>query len=91
MYTFLLALTRLLLSSFILSQLFFIYQFFFFFVNLQENYFFLPLFFAGVQSVTKDKMNSCPMDEDPRLDSPPKCEAFLVDVHIIPLGELYRY
>ena len=86
-----LALTRLLLSSFILSHLSFIYRFFFFFVNLWENYFFLPLFFAGVQSVAKDKMDSSPMDEDPRLDSPPKCEAFLIDVHVMPPGELYRY
>ena len=36
-------------------------------------------------------MVSCLTDEDPRLDSPPKCEAFSVDVHVMPLGELYRY
>ena len=90
MYAFSLALTLLLLSSFILSQLLFIYRFFFF-VNLRKSYFFLPLFFAGMQSVAKDKMISCLTDEDPRLDSPPKCEAFSVDVHIMPLGELYQY
>ena len=71
------ALTLLLLSSFILSQLFSFIDSSFSLLNLRENYFFLPLFFAGVQSVAKDKMDSCPTDEDPRLDSPPKCEAFL--------------
>ena len=35
-------------------------------------------------------MVSC-LSEDPRLDSPPKCEAFMVDVHVMPLGELYQY
>ena len=90
MYTFSLALTRLLFSSFILSQLLFIYRFFFLLICGKVS-FFLPLFFAGVQSVAKDKMISCLTDEDPRLDSPPKCEAFSVDAHVMPLGELYRY
>ena len=60
-------------------------------VNLRKSFFFLPLFFAGVQSVAKDKMVSCLTDEDPRLDSLPKCEAFSVDACVMPLGELYRY
>ena len=88
MYAFSLVLTRLLLSSFILSQLLLSILYL---VSLWKSFFFLPLFFADVQSVAKDKMVSCPTDEDPRLDSPPKCEAFSVDVHVIPLGELYRY
>ena len=58
--------------------------------NFAEN--FCPTsFLCRCAECRKDNMVSCPMDEDPRLDSPPKCEAFLVDVHVMPLGELYRF
>ena len=66
----------------------------------------LPLFLCRCAECHKDNMVSYPTDEDPRLDSPPKCEAFLVngrvmplgefceaflvDAHIIPLGEFYQ-